>query len=189
MNDSNKKHDQNDNLKEQDTNTTDNKVNAHHKKNSTKFKVLIFLLLIVAVGVYYCYYRFMQVELQFNTKLLNLENNVNQQYKEKIISQEKLVKTLENKLITLQDNITKLDASSISNNISNNTVNGKIILYQLIDIINIANQSLLVYHDINASIKLLSLALDIINNKSNNNYFSINNEVDQINNINNNNIN
>lgn len=114
---------------------------------------LAFILSVCAiVSSAYVYYQALQAKTQLDLRFNDLSN----QYNNQLNANSAVIQDLKLNMTTVQDSIIKL-------NVATNVNKSKLIIYQLSELVNMANQALLVYNDIKSTIRLLEYAKEILN--------------------------
>jgi uroporphyrin-3 C-methyltransferase len=121
---------------------------------------IIFLSLMLSLcavcGGSYLYYQALQAKTQLDLKLSDLNN----QYTTQLNANVATIQELKQNITAVQDNVAKL-------NVATNLNKSKLVIYQLSELINMANQALIVYNDIKGTIQLLTYAQEILNGNNN----------------------
>lgn len=128
-----------------------NELSKQPKKSNGVAAFALFLCLSLTLAVSYLYYQVVLLKNEFQDKLnhYKVSNNYFQQENDK----------QNEKIIELQNSVTQFN-NQIG---SSSEVKQNIVLFQLNQLINAAVQSLIVYHDIKNTIRLLTYAKNTIN--------------------------
>lgn len=121
--------------------------------------MVVFLSFILSLGAIgggvYLYYQVLQAKTQFDLKL----NDMSNQYTNQLNTNSLVISELKRNVVVIQENMAKLTLMTDINK-------SKLVIYQLNELINMANQALLVYNDIKGAIQLLTYAQTILSNNT-----------------------
>lgn len=122
--------------------------------------VVVFLVLLISAIIYgiYIYYVTLQTRTQLDLKLRAINDQYTQQLNSNAINSA-TISELKQSLINIESRIDKLS-------IIGGTNKSRLILPQLVELIYMANQSLLVYHNIKLATSLLLLAQNILSDSN-----------------------
>lgn len=119
----------------------------------TVFAILLLALIAIAASGY-LFYMGLRFKNNFQTELSLLQKQ-NLALNSQLQQSQQQVFQLQNTTVGIQNRL---------NQLSDNKTN--VVVFQINELISLANQALVVYHDVNAAIRLLNYALDILNGNS-----------------------